>query len=83
MQLVNMPASKVIPSVFPNANAWAETSMNTYSTPQSAISRRTENRQIGSGVVSSGAIALPAKAMPSVPMTPVLLPAARKMLSSM
>ena len=77
MQLVNMPASKCMPATLSKYSACAETSINTYSTPLSAISRNMQCRKIGSGVVSSGEMNLPANDMPSVPITPTDLPAAR------
>jgi hypothetical protein len=80
---VNAPTANRVPDTRPKASAWLETSIGTCVTPCSTISANRAWRSGASGVVNALSMRCPRILASTVPIRPVLRPAARNAASSM
>jgi hypothetical protein len=82
LRLVKPTTVKRTPSTRPRRSAWLDTSMVTAVTPRSRITASRAWRSVASGVVRTVATTSSPMRVPTVPITPVVWPAARSPASS-
>ena len=75
-RLVNAPTANRVPLARPSASAWLETSIGTCVTPRSSITASSACRSGASGVVNPLTSRSPAIRVSTVPIRPVVSPAA-------